>query len=251
MKWKRRNKIKKWIIAIIGGLTIIIVIAVLWEIRNIGWPITTKVHNGKIQVIDVSFYNGTINWKKVKDQQINHAMLKIGSGIDRNHRGSEDKKFAVNARNAKYASIYRGVYYYSYAKNIDDAKKEAQHCISILKKHQIKPSDLDLPVALDIEEKSVFQTGRKNVTAITVTFCKKIKKAGYTPMIYSQAYALRNYFDYSKIKSYKIWVAHYTEAIIPAIPFSYQMWQYTCKASIPGANTKSGHCDVSYYRVKY
>ena len=78
MKWKRRNKIKKWIIAIIGGLTIIIVIAVLWEIRNIGWPITTKVHNGKIQVIDVSFYNGTINWKKVKASGVTFAFIRVG-----------------------------------------------------------------------------------------------------------------------------------------------------------------------------
>ena len=245
MKRSRKRKL-----GIIGVLFLLICVLAAWSVQKLGWPITTKIRDGKMQVIDVSSYNGTINWRKVKQKQINHAMLKIGSGIGGTHKGSEDRKFIINARNAKYASIYYGVYYYSYARTPQDAKKEARHCLSILKKYRIQPSDLKLPVAFDIEEEAVFQTGKKNVTAIATTFCKEIKKAGYEPMIYSKASALIKYFEYGKIKNYEIWVAHYTKAVIPAIPYSYRMWQYTCTASIPGANTENGHCDVSYYRVK-
>ena len=108
---------------------------------------------------------------------------------------------------------------------------------------------LDLPVAFDIEEEAVFQTGRRNVTAVTTTFCDEIKRAGFEPMVYSGASALRNYFEYSKIREYKIWVAHYTKASAPAIPFSYDMWQYTSRAVINGANTGMGYCDLNYYLV--
>ena len=104
-------------------------------------------------------------------------------------------------------------------------------------------------MAFDIEEEAVFQTGRRNVTAVTTTFCDEIKKAGFEPMVYSGASALRNYFEYSKIREYKIWVAHYTKASAPAIPFSYNMWQYTSRAVINGANTGMGYCDLNYYLV--
>lgn len=128
-------------------------------------------------------------------------------------------------------------------------KKEARHCLKLLKEQGIDPTDLDLPVAFDIEEEAVFQTGRRNVTAVTTTFCDEIKKAGFEPMVYSGASALRNYFEYSKIREYKIWVAHYTKASAPAIPFSYDMWQYTSRAVINGANTGMGYCDLNYYLV--
>ena len=54
---------------------------------------------------------------------------------------------------------------------------------------------------------------------------------------------------YDKIKDYEIWVAHYTEADAPSIPFPYRMWQYTSSASVEGANTRQGRCDVNYYQV--
>lgn len=200
-------------------------------------------------MIDISSYNGTVNWKKVKDHNVNHAMIKIGSGMNEKRAGRKDSKFDTNFRNAGYASIHRGVYYYSYAKTTNDAKKEARHCLKLLKEQGIDPTDLDLPVAFDIEEEAVFQTGRRNVTAVTTTFCDEIKKAGFEPMVYSGASALRNYFEYSKIREYKIWVAHYTKASAPAIPFSYDMWQYTSRAVINGANTGMGYCDLNYYLV--
>lgn len=247
MKLNKRNKRELKMICL---FLFVLAAIFLWIVQNIGFPIQTKIiKGGRIKVIDVSAYNGNINWKKVKDQEINHAMLKIGSGIDQKRKGKEDSKFSSNYRNAGYASIHRGIYYYSYATTVEEAKKEAKHCLSLMRKYGIDPTDLDLPVAFDIEEEKVFRTGKNNVTAITVAFCEEIKKAGFTPMVYSSASALKHYFHYSKIKEYKIWVAHYTNKMSPDIPFPYQMWQFTSSASVPGANTGHGHCDVNYYYI--
>ena len=247
MKLTKKNKRE---LKAISAVLILFAIVFLWIVQTIGLPIETYIDRGKIKVIDVSSYNGTVNWKKVKDQKINHAMLKIGSGIDQNKKGSKDSRFSTNFRNAGYASIHRGIYYYSYAKTTQDAKKEAKHCLSLLKEQGITREDLDLPVAFDIEEEATFQTGRSNVTAITTTFCDALKDAGYEPMVYSGASALKRFFEYHKIKSYKIWVAHYTKANRPSVPFRYDMWQYTSKASVSGANTSAGYCDLNYYLVK-
>ena len=197
MKLTKKNKRE---LKAISAVLILFAIVFLWIVQTIGLPIETYIDRGKIKVIDVSSYNGTVNWKKVKDQKINHAMLKIG--------------------------------------------------LSLLKEQGITPEDLDLPVAFDIEEEATFQTGRSNVTAITTTFCDALKDAGYEPMVYSGASALKRFFEYHKIKSYKIWVAHYTKANRPSVPFRYDMWQYTSKASVSGANTSAGYCDLNYYLVK-
>lgn len=248
-KMKLTKKNKKELKAI-SAVLILFAIAFLWIAQTIGLPIQTHVERGRIKVIDVSSYNGTVNWKKVKDNNINYAMLKIGSGINQNKKGRKDSKFSTNFRNAGYASIHRGVYYYSYAKTAADAKKEADHCMKLLKEEGINPQDLDLPVAFDVEEEATFKTGTDNVTKITTTFCEAIKEAGYEPMIYSNAAALENHFRYSKISAYKIWVAHYTKADEPSLSFRYDMWQYTSKASISGANTGMGYCDLNYYMVE-
>lgn len=246
MKLTKKNKKE---LKMITGVLILVAVIFVWLIQTIGLPIETHIEQGRIKVIDVSSYNGTVNWKKVKDHDINHAMIKIGSGINSTRSGRKDSKFDTNFRNAGYASIHRGIYYYSYARTTSDAKKEASHCLKMLKDQGIDPTDLDLPVAFDIEEEATFRTGRSNVTAITTTFCNEVKKAGFEPMVYSGAAALRNYFDYSKIKDYKIWVAHYTKASRPAIPFHYDMWQYTSRAVLNGANTGMGYCDLNYYRI--
>jgi GH25 family lysozyme M1 (1,4-beta-N-acetylmuramidase) len=112
-----------------------------------------------------------------------------------------------------------------------------------------------MPVAYDVEEASIFKTGRNNVTNMTEIFCETIKEAGYTPMIYSSASSLIKYFKHSTIKNYKIWVAHYgVEDSGPSYPYHYDMWQYTSNGIVPGANTsgedKKGDCDINYYVIE-
>ncbi|MDO4170979.1 MAG: glycoside hydrolase family 25 protein [Lachnospiraceae bacterium] len=211
-----------------------------------------EVESGdEVQVIDVSVWNGRIHWNKVKKQDIYYAMLRIGRGENSKGSMAEDQYFIKNYRSGKYYNMRMGVYFYSYATTIKEAKKEADYCLKLLHKYEIEPNDLALPVAYDVEEKSIFATGRDNVTNITKTFCDEIKKAGYTPMVYSSASSLMKYFKHSTIKKYKIWVAHYgVEDSGPSYPYHYDMWQYTSKGIVPGANTSKkddkGYCDINY-----
>lgn len=85
-KFTRKNKRE---LAVICTFLFIVTFIFIWIIQNIGLPIETKVENGHIKVIDVSKYNHKVNWKKVKDSQINHAVLKIGSGVGKRKRAQK------------------------------------------------------------------------------------------------------------------------------------------------------------------
>ena len=78
MKLTKKNKKE---LKMICGVLIFFAVIFIWIVQNIGLPIKTQVEKGRIKVIDISSYNGTVNWKKVKDHNINHAMIKIGSGM--------------------------------------------------------------------------------------------------------------------------------------------------------------------------
>ena len=160
----------------------------------------------------------------------------------------------VDERKIKTFKEYEDIYY----STTNDKLKVIQNTYDLnelLHKYGIGPEDLKLPVAYDVEEKCTFATGRKNVTDLTVAFCEEIKKAGYTPMVYSSASHLMRYFKHSAIKDYKIWVAHYgVEKTGPSYPYKYHMWQYTSKGIVPGANTSKkddeGYCDINYYIIE-
>ena len=101
------------------------------------------------------------------------------------------------------------------------------------------------PVAYDMERKGTFAGGRENTTAIAKAFCDTIADAGYVPMIYSSASFLNENFDWKKLKNCKVWVASYSDTR-PKLPVSADLWQYTKKGSLEGANTDKGYCDLVY-----
>lgn len=105
--------------------------------------------------------------------------------------------------------------------------------------------ELDYPLAYDIEKTGCFANGKSNTTAIAKAFCKVIADAGYTPMIYSSASYLKEYFDWSKLKDFKVWAAYYGESR-PKLPVAVDIWQYTNKGNVEGANTDKGYCDLNY-----
>ena len=119
-----------------------------------------------------------------------------------------------------------------------EAVEEAEYCLEIL-----DGRDLDYPVAYDMERKGTFAGGRENTTAIAKAFCDTIADAGYVPMIYSSASFLNENFDWKKLKNCKVWVASYSDTR-PKLPVSADLWQYTKKGSLEGANTDKGYCDL-------
>ncbi len=203
----------------------------------------------QVQAIDVSSWNEKVDWKKVRQQDIYYAMIKLGSGSRDGQEAREDRYFKRNYKKGVHYGMNMGVYFYSYATTVEEAKQEAADCLAMLEKYQITPEDLTMPVAFDVEEEKTLATGRNQVTAMAQAFCEEIQAAGFTPMIYANAQTLNWKFQYHKIRNYKIWVAHY-DVERPAFTHPYDMWQYTDVASVEGANTDRGICDMNYYNVE-
>ena len=154
--------------------------------------------------IDVSKYQGDINFKKVKDDGIEFVIIRIG-------------------------------YLYSYAKSVSDAKKEAGVVLKWL-----KGRELNLPVYYDIEDKSQINLGKKTLTSMCEAFCDVIEKAGYWAGIYANKYFFTTYLDYEKLEEkYTIWVAQYNDN--NTYRGKYDMWQYTSSGKVNGI---SGNVDM-------
>ena len=185
--------------------------------------------------IDVSVHNGTIDWAKVKaSNRVNFAILRAGFG---KVASQKDKKFDRNYQGCVDNNIPVGVYWYSYAKTVADAKLEAQVCLQVLGGRK-----LQFPVYFDFEERSQLNTGRANVSAMADAFCQTIQAGGYTPGLYSMKSGLTDYLTADMKKKYTVWVAQINcKQTSYAGPFD--MWQYSWKGRINGI---VGDVDMSY-----
>lgn len=185
---------------------------------------------------DVSSQNGVVDWETVADSNMDFVMLRTGEG----QAPDVDTQFEANYEGAKAAGLKVGAYHVCCVRTPAEAVKEAEYCLEIL-----DGRELDYPLAYDIEKPGCFADGKSNTTAIAKAFCKVIADAGYTPMIYSSASYLNDYFDWSKLKGYKVWAAYYGKSR-PKLPAAVDIWQYTNEGSLDGANTDKGYCDLNY-----
>lgn len=191
-------------------------------------------------MIDVSKWQGDIDWKKVAESGVKYAMLRLGTqkGVDLDSR--IDTYFDKNIKEAREAGIKVGVYYFSYANDINDAKKQAQWVINVLKDY-----NLDLPVAFDWECWNLFDDFNINfyeLNMIAEAFLKEIQNAGYDTLLYGSKNYIENVWTYI---DYDIWLAHYTKETSYQGPKS--MWQFTSSGKVPGIN---GNVDVNFYYNK-
>lgn len=191
--------------------------------------------------IDVSQNNGVVDWNRVKSQGYKYAMIKTGDGKEpANFTDDVDDQFEQNYIQAKAAGLKRGVYHVCCTRTVKGAIKEAEYCLKILKNRK-----LEYPVAYDIEQPGNFAGGRNNTTAMAKAFCDRIRKAGYTPMVYSSASHLQKEFNWKKLKDVKVWVAHYGVKK-PDFDGTYHLWQYTSKGKVRGAGNSAGHTDINH-----
>ena len=179
--------------------------------------------------IDVSKYQGNIDYSKVKASGITFVIIRIGYGMYDNQK---DSKFEENYNNAVKNNIPVGVYLYSYAKNKEEALKEANTVLTWLKNRK-----LNLPVYLDVEDKSQQNLSKQTLTEICTTFCNKIQQSGYWAGIYANKYWFTSILDASSLeKKYTIWVAQYNKE--NTYKGKYDMWQYTSGGTVSGINGK-------------
>lgn len=192
---------------------------------------------GNIKGIDVSEYNGTVNWASVKAQGYTYAMIKVGDGQEPEIFETDvDEQFEINYQGAKAAGLKVGVYHVCCCRTVEDARREAEYCLKIL-----NGRELDYPVAYDMEMPGNFAGGKKNTTAMAKAFCDRIRNAGYTPMIYSSASYLNTFFNWKKLSNVQIWVANYGTSS-PDFDGIYHMWQYDNTGAVPGVE---GDCDLN------
>lgn len=183
--------------------------------------------------IDISKYQGDIDYTQVKKDNIKFVIIRIGYGMYENQK---DPKFEKNYSEAVKNNLPVGVYIYSYAKNKEEATKEAEVTIKWLNKRK-----LNLPVYYDIEDKSQTIIDKLTLTEICETFCQKIEKAGYWAGIYANKYWLNTHIDGERLgKKYTIWVAQYNSQ--NTYQGVYDMWQYSSKGKVKGIN---GNVDMN------
>lgn len=194
----------------------------------------------KTKGIDISYWQGTVDFSKVKADGIKFCIFREG------FRQTIDAKFLEYVKGATKAGIpILGVYHFSYALNEADAKQEATTCINNLKKAGLGK---DVIVFYDFEYDTVKQAkdkgvtlGKKQCIAFTKAFCEQVTKLGYKAGIYSNIDYYKNMYDKDLIAKYVFWLAHYTSGE-PAYKCSFQ--QYTSSGKVKGIN---GNVDMNYF----
>lgn len=191
--------------------------------------------NGAIaRGIDVSNFQGTVDWDMVKAAGIDFAILRVGPVY-----GKPDDSFERNAAECERLSIPYGVYYYSYARSVADANKEADRTLAWLGGHH--PS---LPVYYDLEDNYILQDpnfSKDKLAQIAQAFCNRMEAVGFKSGIYANLNWLNNYLDSPSLSGYDHWVAQYNWRCNYA--GSYSFWQYSNSGNVPGVN---GRCDMNY-----
>ena len=194
-----------------------------------------KPSNTTAQGIDVSYRQGDIDWEKVKNSDIDFAILRVGYGNDVSYQ--DDKKWQYNVSECTRLGIPFGVYIYSYAENTTEAESEADHVLRLIKGY-----NLAYPVYYDLEDNSQVSLGNATIQKFAETFCNKISNAGYQVGVYANLNWWNNYLTGSVYNNWHRWVAQYNYQC--DYNGNYDMWQCTSKAQVDGISTD---VDVSFY----
>ena len=193
--------------------------------------------------IDVSKWNGNIDWKAVKNSGVSYVIIRCG------YRGSsqgmliEDPKFAKNIQGATDAGLKVGVYFFSQAIDEIEAVYEASFVLEKIKGYKIS-----YPIFLDVEPSGGRgdKIDKATRTAVCKAFCKTIQNAGYTAGVYANRNWLEEMLDPSQLGEYKIWLAQYAKE--PTYKGRYDMWQYKSTGTIAGI---SGNVDMNISYLGY
>ncbi len=195
-----------------------------------------------IMGIDVSEYQGDIDWAKVAESGVKYAIIKVGARGYETGDLIDDPTFEENVEGALAAGIHVGVYFFSTATTVEEAVLEAQYTLD-----KIKDYDIKYPVVIDIEELSARKPEMTVAerTDNTIAFCEEVKAAGYIPMIYSGQNFFAEYLDMSRILDYEIWFAQYG-VNRPFFPYRHAMWQYTASGVIPGIEENTVDLNIGF-----
>jgi len=195
-------------------------------LNSLGNPIPNATAKG----IDVSKWDGKIDWNKVKADGVDYAILRVGYG--ENLKSQDDPTWAYNSSECERIGMPYGVYIYSYATNTTKAKSEAEHVIRL-----VKGKKLSYPIYYDMEDEK-FQGGlsNKKLGEIADTFIKTLDSAGYKNVgVYANKYWFTSRLTSSVFDKYPRWVAQYNYRC--DYDGTYHMWQSTDSGKVSGIGT--------------
>ena len=175
--------------------------------------------------IDVSAWQGAIDWNAVKAAGVDYVIIRAGFG---KFSDQIDKYFEANYAGAKAAGLGVGAYHYSYAVNVQDAKQEAQVALGWLAGKQF-----DYPIYFDMEYSGQTKLSRATNGEIIDAYCSTLEAAGYFTGLYSYSYFLNTYVPNDIYKEYTIWDADVSNPS-PTYTGKYDMWQYSHSSSVSG-----------------
>ena len=198
-------------------------------------------------VIDVSTYNGNIDWNAVKAAGISDVIIRVGYRGWGTARIVQDSRFATNVVNAKAAGLNVGAYFVTQAVNTSEAVEEASFIVQAARLY-----GMNLPLAIDVEwAGSGSEQGRGNYlsagerTAVINAFAETVASSGYTPMVYANRNWLNNYMHSGMIVPYcQVWVAQYANIDATTYGGRYDMWQFRSDGAVSGIGTS---VDISAY----
>jgi len=180
--------------------------------------------------IDVSKWQPSIDWKKVKEYGISFAIIRAG------YAKTTDSKFKSHITGALAEGINVGVYCYAKSDTVEAAIEEADHILSL-----VAPYKLTYPICYDMESTELQALDNQKRTDIAIAFCERIENAGYYVSIYANKNWLENMLDYNRLAPYDIWLAQWTTE--PTWKGKFGIWQYGLD-NVDGIGNCD--CDISY-----
>lgn len=199
-----------------------------------------------IRGIDVSKYQGDIDWKKVAAEGIEFVIVRMGFRGMNEGTLEVDPYFKKNVEGALKAGIKVGIYFFSQAINETEAVEEADFVLD-----SIKDYNITYPVIFDTERVTTYEARANSLsfaqrTANTKAFCDRVAEAGYTPMIYANTKYMIMGIDLEELENYEKWFAVYSDKI--TFPYHFSMLQYSESGTIPGI---TGNVDLNISFVDY
>ena len=196
--------------------------------------------------IDVSHYQGEIDWEKVKASGIEFVFVRMGfRGYGEDGTLKLDTNFEKNIQGARAAGLDVGVYFFAQAVNEKEAREEAEFVLDNLLEY-----DLQMPVVYDPESILHEEARTDNVTGEQFTknakaFCETIEASGYDAMIYCNMLWRAFELDLEELSDYPIWYADYEE--YPQTPYHFDIWQYSSEGTVDGIQ---GNVDLNIQMIK-
>lgn len=188
--------------------------------------------------LDLSKWNGKVDFTAVKDAGYEFVILRAGYGKEISQK---DPRFEEYYRGARAVGLAVGAYWYSYATTVDGARREAETCLEVL-----KGKSFDFPIYYDVEEKKQFSLGKDLLYAIVVKFLHTLEEAGYFAGLYMSKSPLTSYMPANIGKRFTLWVAQYAKKCTYSGPWA--VWQKSSRESVPGIN---GNVDVNECTVDF